>query len=295
MNINSLETNKLLVGESPIWHADEQALYFCDVLGQRVLRFAAASGETTAWSMPTKIGSLALRAGGGAIVALVDGIYDLDLASGALRTRARPSPMHSDLIFNDGKIDRRGRFFVGTADLQALKPEHGERRTLAGIYRIDADGSWHKVVGNFAVCNGPCWSPNDQTFYIADSVRQLIYAYDFDIDTGAISNGRPFVDTSAFGGQPDGATIDAEGNLWSAIAHGGKIICVAPGGEIQRVISMPVHMPSSVTFGGPRLDRLFVTSIDAETLLGVHDPAGGTTFVIDGLDAQGIAEPRYGG
>jgi sugar lactone lactonase YvrE len=121
-----------------------------------------------------------------------------------------------------------------------------------------------------------------------------IYAYDYDIDTGEVANRRLFADTRSLGGIPDGATVDVDGLMWMAICEGAKVVAYRPDGTIERTIDMPVKLPASVMFGGPKLEDLYVTSIDPR-LLGREPDGGGDLFRISGLGARGIPELRYAG
>ncbi|MEY4377336.1 MAG: hypothetical protein RJB26_1886, partial [Pseudomonadota bacterium] len=137
---------------------------------------------------------------------------------------------------------------------------------------------------------------DNRTFYFADSVPKNIYAYDYDPDTGSASNRRVFANTAQFGGIPDGATVDADGLVYSAICEGGVIAVYRPDGKVERTLEMPVKLPGSVMFGGPNLDLLFVTTLDP-AFLGRNDGGehAGHTFVIEGLGARGLPEARHVG
>src|SRR5439155_287644 len=166
------------------------------------------------------------------------------------------------------------------------------------LYWLDPDLSLHKLDSGIIVSNGPCWSPDGATFYFADSWSGEIWAYDYDQDTGAVSNRRTFtrIDRST-GGAADGSTVDAEGFLWNAQVYDGRIIRYAPDGSVDRVIDMPVKKVTSVMFGGPDLDTLFVTSM-AKPPLPRFPGDGvlrGSLFAIHGLGVTGIPEPRFGG
>ena len=289
MKIERIDTPHCLVGEGPLWDVAEQALYFIDIVGKAVHRHDPASGQTRSWDVGQIIGSMALREGGGAIVALKDGIHTLDFETGALALLAPARHLHPRAQMNDGKVDRRGRFIVGSGD-----SDIGDCQPYGTLYRLDADHSLHELDCGIAISNGPCWSPDNRTLYFSDSLPYHIYAYDYDIDTGVASNRRLFADTRELGGIPDGATVDADGLMWMAICEGAKVVAFRPDGTIARVIAMPVSLPASVMFGGPGLEDLYVTSIDPR-LLGREGDGGGATFVITGLGAKGIAEPRYAG
>jgi sugar lactone lactonase YvrE len=288
MEITRLPLPRCSVGEGPVWDEAEQALYYIDILEQRVFRWDPASGDHRSWPVPAMIGSMALREGGGAIVALPDGIHALDFESGAVTPFALFDPADPSVQLADGKVDRAGRFVFGTSHRTMKEPR-------GGVYSLGPEGALAQLDGDVFLGNGPCWSPDNRTFYHADSLRHLIYAYDYDLDTGQASNRRPFFDSSAWGPIPDGATVDADGNLWTAICEGGVVLCLSPAGEVLREIAFPTRIPASVMFFGPNLDRLFVPTIDPTFLGREAAPDDGFCFVIDGLGVRGLPEPRYRG
>lgn len=290
MRIQRTNAPRCRVGEGPVWDTREQALYCVDIVGKVVHRYDPTSDATRTWNVGKVIGSMALREQGGAVVALKDGLYTLDFESGAVEPHALPKDLNPRVQFNDGKVDRRGRFVVGSGDSQLRDTQH-----IGSLYRVDADASLTELDTRIAISNGPCWSPDNETFYFSDSLIYSIYAYDYDIETGAVANRRLFADTRQLGGIPDGATVDRDGLMWMAICEGAKVVAFNPSGKIERVIDMPVKLPASVMFGGPDLDLLYVTTIDP-TLLGRNAEDGaGDTWVIEGLGARGIPEPRYAG
>jgi len=231
---------------------------------------------------------MALREGGGAIVALPDGIHALDLASGTVAPFALFDPPDPRIQLADGKVDRAGRFLFGTSHRQAKEP-------LGGLYSLGVDGAIAQLDSEVILGNGPCFSPDNRTLYHADSMRRAIYAYDYDLATGAACNRRRFFDSTPYGPIPDGATIDAAGDMWLAVCEGGVVLQLSPAGDVKQVIEMPTKLPASCMFFGPELDRLFVPSIDP-SFLG-REPAGGDgwCYVIDGLGVRGLPEPRYRG
>lgn len=288
MKITRLDMPRCKVGEGPVWDVAEQALYMVDIVGKNVLRHDPATGETRSWAVPGIIGSMALRAGGGAIVALQDGIYTLDFESGETAPLARPGGLDPRIQFNDGKVDRRGRFVVGSTDSKMAKP-------IGDIYSLGAHHRLSIIDRGICISNGPCWSPDDRIFYFSDSILNTIYAYDYDVATGTAANRRVFADTSALGGIPDGATIDSDGLMWMAICEGAKVVAFRPDGSIERIVDMPMKLPASVMFGGPDLDLLYVTSIDPAIMGRPNQPDDGHSFVIEGLGVRGLPEPRYAG
>ncbi|NBC35424.1 SMP-30/gluconolactonase/LRE family protein [Novosphingobium sp. FSY-8] len=289
MKIERVPTVHCLVGEGPLWDEAEQALYFIDIVGKAVHRYDPATQQTQSWDTGAIVGSMALRRDGGAIVALKDGVHTLDFTTGAVSMLAPASHIHPRAQMNDGKVDRAGRFIVGSGD-----SDIGDCQPYGTLYALDADHALRELDRGIAISNGPCWSPDNRTLYFSDSLPYHIYAYDYDITTGTAHNRRLFADTRDLGGIPDGATVDADGLMWIAICEGAKVVAYRPDGGIERIIDMPIAAPSSVMFGGPNLDELYVTSIDLALLRRPND-GGGDTFVITGLGTRGIAEPRYAG
>ena len=288
MRITRLELPRCSVGEGPVWDVAEQALYYIDILAKRVFRWDPVSGEQRSWEVPDIIGSMALRERGGAIVALGTGVHTLDFATGEVAPLALLEPPDPEVQLADGKVDRAGRFVFGTSHRTMKEPR-------GGLYSLGADGVVTQLDGDVFLGNGPCWSPDDRTLYHADSLRHLIYAYDYDLATGRASNRRPIFDSSPWGPIPDGATVDADGNLWTAICEGGVVLCLSPAGEVLREIAFPTRIPASVMFFGPGLDRLFVPTIDPSFLGREPAEGDGYCYVIDDLGVQGLPEPRYNG
>lgn len=288
MRITRLDAPQCSVGEGPVWDVAEQALYWIDILGRAVHRYDPATEATGTWQVPNIIGSMALRAHGGAIVALANGVHTLDFETGACGMLAGSVDLDDLVQLADGKVDRRGRFIVGSSD-RGMKEARGK------LYSLGDDDSLREIDNDIFLANGPCWSPDDKTFYHADSIRKTIFAYDYAIETGRLDRRRPWAGTEDLGGIPDGATVDADGCVWSAICEGAKIVQFRPDGRIERIIDMPVKLPGSVMFGGPDLDRLFVPSLSPAFMGRTADPLDGSTFVIDGLGVTGLPEPRFAG
>ncbi|MBV9221664.1 MAG: SMP-30/gluconolactonase/LRE family protein [Methylobacteriaceae bacterium] len=291
MRIEVLVDVKTILGEGPLWDVAQQRLYWIDSFGCNVFRCTADGREIRAWDVPAKIGSMALRKDGdGAIVSLADGFHALDFKTGDCTLIHDPEPNKPKNRINDGKVDRRGRFVAGSMDTMEEGPN-------GALYRLDPDFSVHKLESNIIVSNGPCWSPDDKTFYFTDTWTGEIWAYDYDIATGNVANRRTFakVDTSG-GGAADGSTVDAEGFVWNALVYDSKIVRYAPDGMVDRIIHMPVRKVTSVNFGGPELDILFATSM-AKPPLPRFPGDGvmrGSLFAIRDLGVRGVPEPRFG-
>ena len=254
-----------------------------------VFRATVDGREIRAWDVPQKIGSMALRKSGGAVVSLARGFHFLDFRTGNVELIIDPEPDRTNNRLNDGKVDRRGRFIAGSMDTMEEGPN-------GALYRLDPDLSLHKLDDNIIVSNGPCWSPDSKTFYFADTWSGEIWKYDYDLATGSVANRQTFakVDRSR-GGAADGSTVDAEGCLWNALVYDGRLVRYRPDGSVDRIIEMPVKRVTSVMFGGPALDILYVTSMAKPPLPRFPGDGRlrGSLFAIYGLGIKGIPEPRF--
>jgi L-arabinonolactonase len=277
------------LGEGPVWDARERVLYWVDIRAPALHRFDPATGATHTWPMPEAIGAAALREAGGALVALRSGLHRLDLETGALDLLCAPEPDRPDNRLNDGRCDRRGRFWVGSMNDRSRVP-------TGALYRADVDGRCHRMLGGITVPNSLAWSPDGAVMYFADTPTRTIWAFDFDPEAGVPSRRRVFATVPDGAGYPDGATVDADGFLWSAHWDGWQVTRYAPDGRPDRIVSLPVQRPTSCAFGGEGLDVLYVTSAatgltPAELARG---PLAGGLFALE-TGVRGLPEPRFGG
>jgi L-arabinonolactonase len=282
---------KTELGEGPLWDMEFQRLFWIDSKGGKVFRTTAEGAEVRAWEVPGEIGSMAIRKDGlGAVVALDKGLHLLDFKTGDVELIEDPEPGMDQNRLNDGKVDKQGRFVFGSMN----KNESG---ATGGLFSLDTDFKVRQLDSDLICSNGPCWSPNGETFYFSDTWSGEIWSYDYDQSTGLVSNRKTFanVDGSA-GGASDGSTVDAEGFLWNALVYAGKIVRYAPDGTVDLVIDMPVKKVTSVMFGGPELDILFVTSMSRPPLPRFPgDPIqAGSLFAIRDLGVIGLPENRFG-
>ena len=287
MQVTRIDSIRCTLGEAPVWDDREGYLYLLDIAAQLVLRLDPVTGAVRRWECPAPPTVLALDEREGAILASKDAILQLDLETGQTRELARVPGQPANATLNDGRVDRQGRLVVGSCctDFAAPSP-------VGGIYGF-ARGQCTRLADDIIFSNGTCFSPIGETLYFADGARHAIYAYDYDTATGRPGARRLLADTTALGGMPDGATVSADGRVWVAINPGGKVAAVNPDGSLDRVIALPPARPGSVAFGGPALERLFVTTLDPVGFGEAHDAAAGYLYVIDGLDARGLPEPRY--
>ncbi|WP_460452213.1 SMP-30/gluconolactonase/LRE family protein [Alsobacter sp. SYSU BS001988] len=277
--------HRCLLGESPVWAANEGDLYWVDIHKPSILRWNPSSSAVEQWPMPENIGSIGLSPDG-LVAALRLGFATLTLPAAAITRGPSPIAGRADLRFNDGRVDRRGRFWAGTV---SEKREPG----LASLYRFDRRGVVEMATG-FTVSNGICWSPDNRVMYFADSWTRTIYAYDFDIEDGELGERRVFATFKENEGIPDGATVDIDGCYWITHFDGGRLSRYTPDGRLDRSITMPVPRPTSCAFVGPRLDTLLVTSasfnLSAEQIAAA--PLSGCIFAIN-VGTQGLPDPVF--
>ena len=281
------------VGESPVWHAGEQAWYWTDIPARTVWRLDAASGRVASWATPEMVACMAPRAAGGLVAGMESGIFRLALQAGgkvvAERLAAPPAAeLTAGMRFNDGRCDRQGRFWSGTMfmDMAAARAD-------GRLYRYDGQGLSPPLVAGLLTQNGLAWSPDGRTMYLSDShpQRQLVWAFDYDLDDGVPSNRRLFVDMNDHPGRPDGATVDADGCYWLAANDAGLLLRFTPGGRLDRRIELPMAKPSMPCFGGARLDTLLVTSIDPAPADNPDAAAGATVMLLPGV--QGLPDTPF--
>ncbi len=288
---------KNMLGEGPIWDVEDQRLYWVDGMEGKLLSCSAHGADVQQWTLPSAIGSFALRKDGGAIVALETGLHLYDFKTGALEFIAHPEAGKDHVRLNDGKVDSKGRFIVGGLDMMAFAPEKPKGRGV--LYRVDTDLSVHELFGGIACSNGPCWSKDAKTFYFSDSFADAIYAFDWDEAKGVPSNKRTFVQCAP-GHIPDGATVDSEDYYWvalnGALSGLAEVRRYAPDGTLDRTVTMPTARLASLTFGGPDLDILYVTTLigDQPTPIPVT-PLDGQLFSVHGLGVRGLPSRRFAG
>ena len=272
------------LGESALWDDQSGRFYWVDILGKRIYAKDPAGGPTLELSTPDLVGSVALRAGGGLVVALRHTIAFADLDAGTLETAVELETELPETRFNDGAVDPSGRFWFGSTDLAETTP-------TGSFYRLDPDLTVTRAFGDVICSNGPCWSPDGSTLYHVDSTVRLIRAYDCDQVTGALGPARVFVSDETETWYPDGVTVDAEGFIWNCKWDGGRVVRYAPDGSVDRVFVVPVPRPTRCAFVGPDLDTLAVTSARAEP---PDAPLSGQVLLLD-PGVRGLPTPRFAG
>jgi len=253
------------LGESPMWHPNEQALYWCDIDGKRVHRFHPSSGALAQWHFDTEPASLAPMPGGALLLAMRDGLWRFEPDTGT-RTPLAPPPYDPRVQrFNDGKCDPQGRFWVGTI-YEPREP------ALASVHCLSGGVLTRRAEG-FTTCNGLAWSLDGRTMYCSDTRAHRIYAFDAEPATGELSARRDFASFTPradgqaladYGGRPDGAAVDVEGCYWVAMYEGACLLRLSPQGAVLEHLPLPVRCPTMPCFGGPALDTLYITTARAK-------------------------------
>jgi sugar lactone lactonase YvrE len=279
-----------LLGEGLLWHPEESILYWIDSIGQLIRWIDPETGKRDEMAVPSEIGMIAMRTGGGFVAALRDGLYFADPATGKLTAANLIDTGRTDQRFNDGKVDRQGRLVVGT--MHAVAPP--DRRYFGKLYSVRADLRETVLEEGIGCANGPSFSPDGRTFFFTDSPQRKISAYDYDTASGAISRKRTIFDTGPYNSPADGQTVDADGFLWTTLTAARKILRLDPDGRIDREMDVP-FMPTNVAFGGSDLTTLYVTSLNRTPNVQATGPGAGWLYAVEGLGIPGLVEPRFAG
>jgi len=254
--------------EGPTWDAGR--LRFVDILGRTVYELDWTSRELSGFDVEETTTAWIPWGGGGSALAT---------RSGVRRAEAGVPPTPSTLVVpietdlpgnrsNDAKCDPGGRLWVGTmAD--------DETPAAGALYRVDRDLTCTRVLDPVTISNGLGWTADGRRMLFVDSPTRRIDALDFDPETGASRNRRPWADTSAFPGVPDGLAVDADDGVWVAIHDGSMVLRFDAEGRHAATVRVPTARPTSCTFAGPALDRLAITTAAAP------DGTGGDVYVCE--------------
>jgi sugar lactone lactonase YvrE len=279
-----------LLGESPFWHPRDQVLWWCDIPGRRLNRWNPAGGMLVHWDFDTEPGCCAPALDGSLRLAMRDGLWRFDPATGARRRLAPPPYEPARERFNDGKCDPQGRFWAGTI--------YEPRDAAAASLHCYADGTLTRRGEGITVSNGLAWSPNGRTMYWSDTKAHTIYAHDVEPADGTLSNKRVYAQFApradgqpldAYGGRPDGAAVDVEGCYWVAMFEGQRLLRLTPEGDVAREVHLPVRCPTMPCFGGPDLKTLYITTAREKrpALELAEQPWAGCVLALD-VDVPGL-------
>ena len=274
-----------------MWCERSSTLWWVDVKAPAIQSYDPASGAHRRYKLAGRtVGSWGFRKSGGMVLAMQDGLYSFDPQSGASERLVAMEAEKQGHRLNDGRCDRRGRFWVGSM-------HETDRDTPRGtFFRIAPDLSLTQTFGAFMVPNSVAFSPDDRSMYFADTHAHRIWVFDFDLDAGALSNRRVFKDLSGQPGLPDGSTVDVDGCLWNAEYRGGRVVRYTPEGRVDRVVELPVSQPTSCAFGGANLDTLYITTaaqkLTPEQI--AREPHAGSLFAVR-PGTHGLPEPHFAG
>ena len=279
-----------VLGEGVQWHA-ASGLWWTDIQCALLMHLPAGSADVMTLPMPERVGSFALIEGDDQhlLCAFETGFGVVARSGGDVRWLSRPEVARRGVRFNDGGVDRQGRFWAGTM----VEDSALAGADAAALYCLDGNGAVHLRHGGVSISNGLAWSPDGRTMYFADSPRRTILAFDFDTGSGAIGAPRLFATTPG-GAFPDGATVDADSCLWSAQWGASRVVRYRPDGTVDSIIEVPVSQPTCVAFGGDSLDELYVTTardgLDG-AVLAAQQLAGDVLMYRPG--PVGVKEMRY--
>jgi len=293
--IDVVSTTRDRVGESPLWHTAEQALYWVDIEGRFIRRFDWATRSTRSWQTDERVACIALRAVGGLVAGMESGLFTVDLPEAGEKANARllhavPHP-RAGMRFNDGRCDRQGRLWAST-----MVMDMGLAAADGVLLRFDSNGLSEPLVRGLLTGNGLGFSPDGRVMYLSDSHPKAQRIWRFELGEDGVPHGqREFVDMNLYPGRPDGAAVDAEGCYWICGNDAGQVHRFTPEGRLDRSLQLPVSKPAMCSFGGPGMEWLFVTSIPPA------QPAAGFDASLDGavlalrLGVKGLAEVPFGG
>ncbi len=284
------------LGEGVLWDAAGGRVLWVDILARRLHGLALAGGQGLDVELPQPCGwVLPCRTEGAWLLGLQEGFARLapgnGAAAGRLSWMARPHASPSPLRLNDAKADRTGAVWAGSMNHEDTSQPQGV------LYRLAPDGRLSVHDTGYHVANGPAISPDQRLMLHTDSVLRTIYAFDLDVEAGTVTNKRVWLRFDDDEGHPDGMCFDAEGCLWVAHWDGARITRRDPHGRVMRRVDLPAARITNVCFGGPGLDRLFVTSarvgLDAEAL--ARQPHAGALFEVDSQGVRGLPAHGWGG
>lgn len=272
------------LGECPLWDERLGVLHTIDIDGRAVQRFDPSADTWETRTLTGRPGSIALTDDPEVLlVAMENSVGWLSWDAGSVHEWITLDTGGPSNRLNDGAVGRDGRFWVGSM--------HEDATEMSGLlYRVDRDATVHRERSGVGVPNGLAFSPDGSTMYFADTLRDTVWAFDYDADSGSASDARVFTDFASLPGRPDGATVDADGCYWIACVFGSAVARLTPAGAVDRVIELPVEKPTKPAFGGPDLDVLFVTSIGGGGSHREASPPNGQLIAID-VGVGGLSEP----
>ncbi|MBT3314301.1 MAG: SMP-30/gluconolactonase/LRE family protein [Anaerolineae bacterium] len=260
------------IGENPLWHPTEKRLYWTDIPTGRIFHYDPVTAETEQIYSGEIVGGFTFQADGGLLLFMACGKI-AKWKDGKLETLIEEIPAERESRFNDVIADPQGRVFCGTMP---------SATDLGRLYRLDPDRSLHLLLDGINISNGLGFTPDQKTLYYTESVARKIYKFDYDAESGQISNQRTWKEIPPNEGVPDGLTVDADGFIWSARWEGSAVYKYAPSGENVQKIEIPAQKVTSITFGCENLKNLYVTTaLDGGTKEEAGEGAGALFCIPD--------------
>lgn len=279
---------KAQLGEGAFWNHQTQEFFWIDIEGRQLHIYDPESKTNRSLSTPSRIGTVVPSGEQEALVALEDGMYWMNTQTGALKLFTAVEADLPENRFNDGKCDPAGRLWVGSMHLKQIEGK-------ASLYKIDAAGTATKMLDKITISNGIVWTKDEQTMYYIDTPTSTIQAFDYDKDTGRISNARVAVKVPLDLGYPDGMAIDEADKLWVGMWNGNAVARFDPvSGKLLSKIEVPAHNITACAFGGPDLDVLYITtaSIDMTEAERAKYPDAGAVFMAK-PGVKGVKSPHF--
>jgi len=286
LRLSALDDHRCRLGEGPLWDAAAGILYWVDSLGPALCRHRLDHGSTRVTALPGRqVGCLAVRAAGGLVLAMDQGFYLYDPDADAIESLAQPLAGRDGLRFNDGKADPFGGFVAGAMNIDP------DGRDNASMYLLTPELDVVEILDGFQCFNGPCFSPDGERLYVTGRREGVIEVFDYGREQRP-RNGRVLLE----GCNPDGATVDAAGYIWSAQWDDECLLRIAPDGRIDARLPVPGQVVSSVMFGGSELERMFLTTLGCDYYGAVpRGESPGRLLVVDDSGYRGRPEPYFKG
>jgi sugar lactone lactonase YvrE len=282
------------LGETPFWDEETQTLFWCDIVGKEVRRLDPSTGRIERWPMPRYASGIVPTTDGHAVVMLTDGVYRIDFGGGHLTEFARPDTDPRNRS-NEVRTDPQGRLWLGSMG-NNIGPNGEdipqERQGGGSVFCVTGAGYAKRMLADIGITNTFCWSPKGDRFYTADTTRRVIWSFAYDPDSPALHDRQVFEEGDAAPGNPDGASMDEEGCLWSARWGAGRLVRFTPDGRVDRTIELPVKQPSSCAFGGADRKTLYITTARQGQDDLAPDALDGSLFVVE-VDVAGLPMPRF--
>lgn len=274
-----------ILGEGVLWDDKTQSIWWTDIEAAEIFNYSITTQSLRTITMPYRVGSFGLTQNAEQLIVAFDrGIALYHLKTREVQWLATPESHLTNNRFNDGRVDRQGRFWAGTMVENGPYPSSD-----AALYCVAHQGQCLKVCENISISNGLCWSPDGLTMYHADSPTHEIFQYDFEPNTASVSNKRSFVTTEKMI-FPDGSEVDAAGYIWNAQWGGGQVVRYRPNGQVDLTLTLPVTNPTSIAIGGPNMDWLIITSakhsLSAEQLS--NESQAGDVFIYQLVGIYGL-------